>query len=306
MFGQNGKLMYRLENGQSSDYYYLGKKEVAKRKGTSVTYVHTDFLGSPVAESNNDGAVLSRMHYAPFGAPLEQPKNDTGYTGHEFDTDLGLNYMQARYYDPVIGRFYANDPLGFRDIHSFNRYAYANNNPFKYVDPDGKDAIAIVFPDYKISTGFGKVSGLGHAGVLLVDNKSGLTKYYEYGRYDKANLGIVRQRTVPNVEMKNGMPTETSLKATLDSISKQSGQGGAISGAYIKNDNFKAMNDFAKDQMSSNSDPNRTPYDLTNNQCGTFMKDVIEAGGVDTPWMIDPRPNSYIEELRDDFKKIDN
>ena len=45
--------------------------------------------------------------------------------------------MQARYYDPVIGRFYSNDPVGFRGVHSFNRYAYANNNPYKYVDPDG-------------------------------------------------------------------------------------------------------------------------------------------------------------------------
>jgi uncharacterized protein RhaS with RHS repeats len=45
--------------------------------------------------------------------------------------------MQARYYDPVIGRFYSNDPVGFRDIHSFNRYAYANNNPYKFIDPNG-------------------------------------------------------------------------------------------------------------------------------------------------------------------------
>jgi len=47
--------------------------------------------------------------------------------------------MQARYYDPVIGRFYSNDPIGFRDVHSFNRYAYANNNPYKYTDPDGNN-----------------------------------------------------------------------------------------------------------------------------------------------------------------------
>ena len=37
----------------------------------------------------------------------------------------------------MIGRFYSNDPIGFRDVHSFNRYAYANNNPYKYVDPTG-------------------------------------------------------------------------------------------------------------------------------------------------------------------------
>ena len=46
--------------------------------------------------------------------------------------------MQARYYDPMIGRFYSNDPVGSRDVHSFNRYAYANNNPYRYTDPDGK------------------------------------------------------------------------------------------------------------------------------------------------------------------------
>jgi uncharacterized protein RhaS with RHS repeats len=53
--------------------------------------------------------------------------------------------MQARYYDPVIGRFYSNDPVDtlghFKNgdqTSGFNRYRYAKNNPYKYVDPDGK------------------------------------------------------------------------------------------------------------------------------------------------------------------------
>lgn len=45
--------------------------------------------------------------------------------------------MSARYHDPVIGRFYSNDPIGFRDVNSFNRYAYANNNPYLNTDPTG-------------------------------------------------------------------------------------------------------------------------------------------------------------------------
>jgi RHS repeat-associated protein len=75
---------------------------------------------------------------------IEGEKDDVGYTGHKFDTDIGLSYMQARYYDPVIGRFYSNDPVGAAtflsggNIHGFNRYAYANNNPYKYIDPNGK------------------------------------------------------------------------------------------------------------------------------------------------------------------------
>jgi hypothetical protein len=51
--------------------------------------------------------------------------------------------MQARYYDPVIGRFMSNDPVGFTNVHTFNRYAYANNNPYKYIDPDGMEPVGI-------------------------------------------------------------------------------------------------------------------------------------------------------------------
>ncbi len=105
-----------------------------------VVYVHNDALGSPIMESDANGDIISKSHYKPFGETLEAMQDGVGYTGHLNDADLGLTYMQARYYDPVIGRFYSNDPIGFRDVHSFNRYAYANNNPYKYIDPDGKDA----------------------------------------------------------------------------------------------------------------------------------------------------------------------
>lgn len=106
---------------------------------SETVYVHSDILGSPIMETNSSGTVTSRSHYKPFGEALEGMKKGVGYTGHLNDKDLKLTYMQARYYDPVIGRFYSNDPLGFRDVHSFNRYAYANNNPYKYTDPDGNN-----------------------------------------------------------------------------------------------------------------------------------------------------------------------
>jgi len=51
--------------------------------------------------------------------------------------------MQARYYDPVIGRFYSNDPVGFTgEVDTFNRYSYVSNNPYKYTDPDGNSKVA--------------------------------------------------------------------------------------------------------------------------------------------------------------------
>ncbi|QIZ78685.1 RHS repeat domain-containing protein [Ferrimonas lipolytica] len=114
-------------------------------QAAKVTYMHSDALGSPVAATDEEGNVLWREHYDLFGKRLNNQGDDTGYTSHEFDKDTGLTYMQARYYDPLIGRFYSNDPvdaLGHiqrgNPVHGFNRYTYANNNPYKYVDPDGE------------------------------------------------------------------------------------------------------------------------------------------------------------------------
>jgi RHS repeat-associated protein len=109
-------------------------------------YYHNDIAGSPIAATNESGAVLWRESYRPYGerltnAPASEA-NDIWFTSRRQDVDTGLVYMGARYYDPVIGRFISKDPVGFDEanIHSFNRYAYANNNPNRYVDPDGRSA----------------------------------------------------------------------------------------------------------------------------------------------------------------------
>jgi RHS repeat-associated protein len=119
LYSQAGTLLYRETDDGGINYIYLGKKLIAK-----------------------DGVIPkngSKQHYRPFGSSIEGEVDDVGYTGHKYDEDLGLSYMQARYYDPVIGRFMSNDSVGFDNIHNFNRYAYAANNPYKYIDPDGKD-----------------------------------------------------------------------------------------------------------------------------------------------------------------------
>ncbi|MGH8601618.1 MAG: RHS repeat-associated core domain-containing protein, partial [Gammaproteobacteria bacterium] len=73
------------------------------------------------------------------------------------DADSGMVYAGARYYDPLIGRFMAVDPVGFKvsDPMTFNRYSYGNNNPYKYVDPDGKEVFQI---DIQVSAP--KVAGI--------------------------------------------------------------------------------------------------------------------------------------------------
>jgi len=104
------------------------------------TYLHTDALGSVVAESSASGSIVKRNDYAPWGEPISGPLDGLGYTGHEMDADTGLVYAQQRYYDPIVGRFLSVDPVT-ADAGSggnFNRYWYANNNPYRFTDPDGR------------------------------------------------------------------------------------------------------------------------------------------------------------------------
>lgn len=108
-----------------------------------VQYLHTDLQGNVVAVSDESGAIVERYTYEPYGLPSNPALDGPGFTGHVHDADTGLVYMQQRYYDPQIGRFLSVDPVPVRDrADNFNRYWYANNNPYRYQDPDGRNTVA--------------------------------------------------------------------------------------------------------------------------------------------------------------------
>lgn len=148
MYTSAGQLMFQQDGRRNVNIpqVYLGGSVLARWEYDLTThvgqlkYAHTDALGSPVAITNQAGQVIERTQYEPYGAVIGKPNNDRiGYTGHVMDSATGLTYMQQRYYDPIIGRFLSTDPvqaLGGR----FSRYDYANNNPYKFNDPDGRVA----------------------------------------------------------------------------------------------------------------------------------------------------------------------
>lgn len=189
--------------------------------------------------------------------------------------------------------------------------------------------IPIVFPDYRIAvdtpqvyidlfpwTNFDnfsikgrkhKLSDLGHAGILIINGKTGLSKYYEYGRYDAPKyLGVVRGVIVPNSRVNSEEIFFSSLKPILKRISDIAGHGGRIQGVYIEaGDSFSKVDEYIRIKKSQNTTDTRQPYDLTNNSCIHFVKRAVERAGVPTPWIVDPRPNSYIGEFRDGYPDLD-
>lgn len=144
----------------------------------SVVYLHTDVAGSPIAATDQSGAVVWRESYKPFGERDVRPAADVGtrqyFHGKPADAESGLSYFGARHFDPVAGRFMGADPVGFHEgnVHSFNRYAYGNNNPYLYRDPDGRLPILIpialyVFGNAAIGAGidYSIQRAMGHGDV---------------------------------------------------------------------------------------------------------------------------------------------
>ncbi|MCX7374347.1 MAG: hypothetical protein NTW56_18260 [Alphaproteobacteria bacterium] len=152
-----------------------------------------------------------------------------------------------------------------------------------------------------------KLEDLGHAGCMFIQGATGLTRYWEYGRYDAAAKGLTRGTSIPDVTIDGlGDVRPASLKTALHAVSAKSGQGGVISAAWIPvPGKFKAMQDYADKRMRENSMASRAPYALTSNSCLHFMKGVMEAAGLSTPLLVDPRPVSYIAEIRGSFTPLD-
>ncbi len=125
----------------------------------SVSYLTTDALGSPRIITDQTGQVVSRHDYMPFGeevmANVGGRTTVQGYagndgvkqqfTGYERDGESGLDYAQARYFSSKHGRFTSVDPLtasaSMKNPQTFNRYSYAMNSPYKFVDPLGLKSV---------------------------------------------------------------------------------------------------------------------------------------------------------------------
>ena len=127
--------------------------------------------------TDSTGTVVWKADYKPFGeesAVTGSAVNDKRFVGKEKDEETGLSYFGARYEDARIGRFTAVDPVRAVDPvtgktnekwllepQRLNAYAYGLNNPYRYVDPDGKAALFAAedgYKEMKLMGGGGRIS----------------------------------------------------------------------------------------------------------------------------------------------------
>ncbi|HLA10131.1 MAG TPA: RHS repeat-associated core domain-containing protein, partial [Pyrinomonadaceae bacterium] len=102
---------------------------------TGVSYFLTDHLSTTTTLTDSTGNVVETLAYDSFGNNTGSTRTRYTYTGRERDPDTGLLYYRARFYDPQLGRFISEDPIGFAG--GMNPFAYVDNNPIAFYDPLG-------------------------------------------------------------------------------------------------------------------------------------------------------------------------
>ena len=139
------------------DYIYADGRIVALHvynetaDADSIYYVQTDYLGSWERVVDCNKAVVQSSHFDPWGNRMSATDWTAiqdgsgfgfhrGFAGHEHYDRFGIINMNARLYDPVIGRFFSPDPQvqSPYSTQGFNRYSYCGNNPVMFTDPDGE------------------------------------------------------------------------------------------------------------------------------------------------------------------------
>jgi RHS repeat-associated protein len=118
-----------------------------------LTYIHADHLNTPRAMTDSTKKIVWKWESEAYGrtAPVTDPDGgsvqnrlDLRFPGQIADAETGLYYNNARYYDPITGRYTQSDPVGLKG--GLNTFAYANGSPTSVTDPTGETAVAVAAP----------------------------------------------------------------------------------------------------------------------------------------------------------------
>ncbi len=155
-------ISFEANNGSWVQRYFIhGLGLLGMVEGNNLYTYHFDATGNTLAMTNASQNYVNRYAYSAYGKiaaqneTIPQPFKYVGQFGVQYEADHNLYYMRARYYDPEIGRFISEDPIGFGGG-QVNLYAYVAGNPISGIDPTGLvdwKGVGFGVIDFTLSTG---------------------------------------------------------------------------------------------------------------------------------------------------------
>jgi RHS repeat-associated protein len=191
------QVLDELTNGVATRTYTYGLQRISENQIISNVWTPSfysyDGGGNVRQLTSMAGAVTDTYEYDAFGNKINQTgttPNNYLYRGEQYDSDLGLYYLRARYYNPSTGRFLSRDPLDGdpTDPQSLHKYLYAGGDPVNRIDPSGRaDSIETIFTITVIATptevALSALAGQATAAIALLQMAAGqayLTAQYAF------------------------------------------------------------------------------------------------------------------------------
>ncbi|MFO1369575.1 MAG: RHS repeat-associated core domain-containing protein [Marinagarivorans sp.] len=134
------QLAQEIRGGNVKTYIFEPEsfRPLAVAQNDSIYHYHLDHLGTPKELTNEQGKIVWQARYKTYGSlalkEVDEFENNLRFQGQYYDLETGLHYNRHRYYDPSIGQFISQDPIGL--LGGVNNYQYAPN-PTEWVDPFG-------------------------------------------------------------------------------------------------------------------------------------------------------------------------
>jgi RHS repeat-associated protein len=210
--GDGKRVKKVVPNGETTIFVYDSSGKMVAEYSTllnptpQVSYLTTDHLGSPRINTNENGAVISRHDYHPFGEEITSSQRALGigyaadnvrkqFTGYERDNESDLDFAQARMYVSRLGRFTTPDPIKMSDDRlidpqTINLYAYTRNNPLSIIDPSGMDLLRLGRTDAQV------LDDITAQQALLNGNISDATRDKIYARINALQTEILANLVV--------------------------------------------------------------------------------------------------------------
>ncbi|MNQ74930.1 putative deoxyribonuclease RhsB [compost metagenome] len=160
----------------------MARVDQAEGEEQKLYYFHTDQIGTPLEMTDADGSIVWQATYKAWGAlerlHVNAVEQNLRFQGQYFDDETGLHYNTFRYYDPEVGRFVTQDPIGL--LGGDNLYQYGSN-PLGWIDPLGLTCSSL---HERVVNDANKVASAG--GEITAKQAQIL----------KGNLPVVQRRTV--------------------------------------------------------------------------------------------------------------
>ena len=236
-------------------------------------FYHSDHLGSSSLITDIDGNVAQHIEYIPFGEVFVEERNNSWKTPYKFnskelDEETGLYYYGARYMDPRTSVWISVDPLAEK-YPSISSYVYCADNPVKFIDPDGRDLVALNAPK--------GAGGAGHMAILIQHQDGTWGLWSKNGTNENhGSSGPNDKSPGPQKGVGNFKTPQEFLKSNLNPVNKETGKREYTEGYLIQSTKKedRAAEKGANVELSKK-------YNVLGSNCATTVQSALSAAGKD-------------------------